>query len=54
MLANGLVEVVVDAETGTFSVNGTAGFGRLVDGGTDGSNPSPSATYPFAAIHNRS
>jgi len=32
-LANGLVTVVVDGSTGTFSVDGIEGFGRLVDGG---------------------
>ncbi len=35
-LSNGLVDVVVDATDGTFSVDGTAGFGRLVDGGDYG------------------
>ena len=32
-IGNGLVTVVVDAATGTFSVDGHAGFGRLVDDG---------------------
>jgi mannosylglycerate hydrolase len=35
-LANGLAEVVVDAATGTFSLNGTTGLGRLVDDGDVG------------------
>ncbi len=43
VLTNGLVEVVVDSSTGTFSVDGIAGFGRLVDGGDlgDSYNYSP-------------
>jgi mannosylglycerate hydrolase len=43
MLSNGLVDVVVDPATGTFSVDGHAGFGRLVDGGDlgDSYNYSP-------------
>ncbi|HLN16477.1 MAG TPA: hypothetical protein VK277_07000 [Acidimicrobiales bacterium] len=36
VLKNGLVEVVVDGATGTFSVDGLGGFGRLVDGGDFG------------------
>src|SRR6202035_2050842 len=32
-LDNGLVSVVVDGTTATFSVDGHEGFGRLVDGG---------------------
>ncbi len=45
VLDNGLVTVVVDPEDGTFSVNGTAGMGRLVDGGDlgDSYNYSPPA-----------
>jgi mannosylglycerate hydrolase len=35
-LANGLVTVEVDAATGTFAVDGVAGFDRLVDGGDHG------------------
>ena len=35
-IANGLLTVVVDAVTGTFSINGMAGFGRLVDDGDAG------------------
>ena len=44
-LDNGLVRVVVDPATGTFSVNGLAGFGRLVDMGDlgDSYNYSPPA-----------
>jgi len=44
-LANGLVDVVVDPEDGTFSVDGHAGFGRLVDVGDlgDSYNYSPPA-----------
>lgn len=33
---NGLVRVVVDPLDGTYSLNGTAGYGRLVDGGDAG------------------
>lgn len=35
-LANGLAEVVVDPTTGTFSLDGVAGLGRLVDDGEAG------------------
>jgi hypothetical protein len=35
-LANGLVTVVVDADDGTFCLNGIPGYGRLVDGGDYG------------------
>jgi alpha-mannosidase len=35
-LTNGVVTVDVDPTAGTFSVNGTAGFDRLVDGGDKG------------------
>ena len=35
-LDNGLVQIEVDATTGTFSVDGVAGFDRLVDGGDHG------------------
>jgi mannosylglycerate hydrolase len=45
-LSNRTTTVVVDARTGTFSINGLAGFGRLVDGGDHGDtyNYSPPAT----------
>jgi alpha-mannosidase len=45
-LSNGTTSVVVDAHTGTFSINGLDGFGRLVDGGDHGDtyNFSPPAT----------
>ncbi|HEY1466615.1 MAG TPA: hypothetical protein VGF11_06145, partial [Acidimicrobiales bacterium] len=45
-LSNGITSVVVDATTGTFSINGLEGFGRLVDGGDHGDtyNYSPPAT----------
>ena len=36
VLANGLVTVALDPETGTFSVDGQPGFGRLVDDGDAG------------------
>jgi len=44
-LANGLVTVVVDAATGTFSLDGIPGYGRLVDDGDFGDtyNYSPPA-----------
>jgi len=35
-LANGLVTVSVDAEAGTFSINGVPGYGSLADGGDYG------------------
>jgi mannosylglycerate hydrolase len=35
-LANGLITVAVDAASGTFSLNGVPGYGRLVDGGDHG------------------
>jgi hypothetical protein len=35
-LANGLLEVVVDPTDGTWSLDGVAGYGRLVDGGDHG------------------
>jgi mannosylglycerate hydrolase len=35
-LANDLVTVMIDAATGTFSLNGIGGYGRLVDGGDHG------------------
>jgi 2-O-(6-phospho-alpha-D-mannosyl)-D-glycerate hydrolase len=35
-LANGLVTIEVDASDGTFAVDGTPGFGRLIDGGDVG------------------
>lgn len=42
-LSNGLVSVVVDGADGTFSIDGVAGMGRLVDGGDlgDSYNYSP-------------
>jgi hypothetical protein len=45
-LSNGLVTVVVDATTGTYSIDGHEGFGRLVDDGDlgDSYNYSPPAT----------
>ena len=44
-MANGLVTVVVDGNDGTFSVDGVAGYGKLVDGGDHGDsyNYSPPA-----------
>ena len=33
-LSNGLVSVEVDEAMGTFALDGRAGYGRLVDGGT--------------------
>ncbi|HZT66770.1 MAG TPA: glycoside hydrolase family 38 C-terminal domain-containing protein [Acidimicrobiales bacterium] len=36
VLDNGLVRVMVDDTDGTFSINGVAGFDRLVDGGDHG------------------
>ena len=44
-LSNGLVEVQLDASTGTFAIDGLAGFGRLVDVGDlgDSYNYSPPA-----------
>ncbi|HEX4219392.1 MAG TPA: hypothetical protein VHZ02_13525 [Acidimicrobiales bacterium] len=46
ILSNASTTVVVDARTGTFSINGLAGFGRLVDGGDHGDtyNYSPPLT----------
>ncbi len=43
VLANGLVRVEVDPATGTFALDGTPGYGRLVDGGDlgDSYNYSP-------------
>jgi mannosylglycerate hydrolase len=43
LLTNGLVTVIVSAEDGTFSIDGHAGLGRLVDGGDlgDSYNYSP-------------
>jgi alpha-mannosidase len=43
VLANGLVRLDVDAATGTFALDGTPGYGRLVDGGDlgDSYNYSP-------------
>ena len=45
VITNGLVTVALDATDGTFSVDGVAGFGRLVDGGDHGDsyNYSPPA-----------
>jgi mannosylglycerate hydrolase len=36
VIGNGLVEVSVDRATGTFALDGLAGFGKLVDGGDHG------------------
>ena len=49
VLSNGLVSVEVDEGAGTFSLNGTAGYGRLVDGGDlgDSYNYSPPAGDGF-------
>ena len=43
VLANGLAQVEVDRTNGTFALDGTAGYGRLVDGGDlgDSYNYSP-------------
>jgi hypothetical protein len=43
MVTNGLVRIDVDAATGTFALDGTPGYGRLVDGGDlgDSYNYSP-------------
>ena len=43
VLTNGLVRIDVDAATGTFALDGTPGYGRLVDGGDlgDSYNYSP-------------
>ena len=48
-LSNGLVTVEVDETTGTFSLNGVPGYGRLVDGGDlgDSYNYSPPAEDSF-------
>lgn len=45
VLSNGLTTVIVDADSGMFSVDGVPGFGRLVDGGDHGDtyNYSPPA-----------
>ena len=44
-ITNGLVDVVIDPVSGTFSINGVAGFGQLVDEGDlgDSYNYSPPA-----------
>jgi hypothetical protein len=44
-LDNGLVSVAIDRASGTFALNGVAGFGKLVDGGDHGDsyNYSPPA-----------
>ena len=44
-LSNGLVEVIVDAQDGTFAIDGLAGYGKLVDDGDlgDSYNYSPPA-----------
>jgi mannosylglycerate hydrolase len=49
VLRNGLVTVVVDARDGTFSIDGLAGYGRLVDGGDlgDSYNYSPPSEDRF-------
>jgi alpha-mannosidase len=45
VMTNGLVTVAFDSNDGTFSIDGVAGFGRLVDGGDHGDsyNYSPPA-----------
>ena len=45
-LANDLVAVAVDPATGTFSIDGVPGYGRLIDGGDEGDtyNYSPPLT----------
>ncbi|HVA04601.1 MAG TPA: hypothetical protein VMU64_12760 [Acidimicrobiales bacterium] len=45
VMANGVVAVAVDPGVGTFSIDGVAGFGKLVDGGDHGDsyNYSPPA-----------
>ena len=45
VLGNGVVTVAFDPADGTFAINGTAGFGRLVEGGDHGDsyNYSPPA-----------
>jgi mannosylglycerate hydrolase len=52
-LANGLVSVVVDPGDGTFAVDGTPGFGRLVDDGDSGDtynwNPPRHGAHPVEA-----
>jgi hypothetical protein len=49
VLTNGLVTVSIDPDDGTFSVDGLAGFGRLVDGGDlgDSYNYSPPRSDSF-------
>ncbi|HSZ37102.1 MAG TPA: hypothetical protein VK773_08430 [Acidimicrobiales bacterium] len=48
-LANGLVRVELDPSTGTFALDGVAGYGRLVDGGDlgDSYNYSPPGQDSF-------
>ncbi len=36
VMSNGIVEIIVDPESGTWSVDGISGFGRLVDSGDAG------------------
>jgi mannosylglycerate hydrolase len=45
VLSNNLVSVVIDSQTGTFSIDGVTGFGQIVDGGDlgDSYNYSPPA-----------
>ncbi|HLJ07175.1 MAG TPA: alpha-mannosidase, partial [Acidimicrobiia bacterium] len=52
VLENGIVTVVVDAGDGTFSMNGHAGLGRLVDGGDigDSYNYSPPHTDTVVSV----
>jgi alpha-mannosidase len=49
LLSNGLVRVEIDASTGTFALNGVAGYGHLVDGGDlgDSYNYSPPGQDSF-------
>jgi hypothetical protein len=48
-LGNGLVNIEIDGESGTFSLNGVPGYGRLVDGGDlgDSYNYSPPMADTF-------
>lgn len=48
-MSNGLVDLVVDTSNGTFSLNGIAGYNKLVDSGDlgDSYNYSPPATDSF-------
>ena len=52
MVRNGLVRVDVDTATGTFALDGTPGYGRLVDGGDlgDSYNYSPPRQDSFVDV----